>query len=69
MSDLVYVHNKETGEVSTKPVGTVNSAVEDWYAYEGDALRPVRVTDGVQPPDAQLYLHEDPPSRPTRTQV
>ena len=70
MSDLVYVHDKETGEVSTKPVGTVDSGVEDWYAYEGDAKRPVRVKDGVNPPDAELYLHdEDPSVRPVRTEV
>ena len=70
MSDLVYVHDKETGEVSTKPVGTVDSGVEDWYAYEGDALRPVRVKDGSNPPDAELYLHdEDSSVRPARTAV
>lgn len=70
MSDLVYVHDKETGEVSRKPVATVDDAVEDWYAFEGDAKRPVRVTDGNNPADAELYLHdEDPSVRPVRTPV
>ena len=68
MSDLVYVHNKETGEVSRKAFGDVNINVEDWYAYEADAIHAVRVS-GVSdtPDDAQYYFHsEDASERPVR---
>lgn len=67
MSNLIYVHNKETGEISRKPVGEVNGIEEEWYVYLPDSLRPLRVIDGVNPQDSVVYLHdEDFSNRPVR---
>jgi len=66
--DLVYTHNKETGEVSRKEFSTVDYGVEDVYAFAGDAKRPVRVTEvGDLPSEVEYYfLADEKQGRPIR---
>jgi len=69
MATLVYVHNKETGEVSRKEFSTVDLEVENLYAYAEGGLRPVRIVEADQedaPDPAEYYLFEEGALRPVR---